>query len=421
MFRTAPVVNEIGINDQKVIAPVVLLIAYYFPPDNEIGAARPFRFFKYLKRLGYECHVITASVQGTNEKDVECIADPLKRDARNGIAWRVEQIGRKFLLRSGLRLHWAFSVFRAGRTFLKQKENEYVVIISSAPPTAVHLAAMGLSVFSKAKWIADFRDPISSVANDMTALQRAFAYCLEWLVLKKSNLVIANTDTMHYFFRDQYHRLEDKTCVLWNGFDPEDVIQTYDLPARRQKILSHVGELYGGRDIRPLLYAVASLIKKGTVAREELIIRQIGPAESNELPDREFLRIAKLEGWLDIRVPVPTKEARIIALESDGLLLIQPQSSVQVPGKLFEYLRLGRPILAYISRSSPVERILCRAGVPFVCIYPDYSLADIEQNIISFLALLTGQATTCSQWFTDNFDASRQTGLLDNLIRSLCI
>ena len=26
--------------------PVVLLIVYHFPPDNEIGGARPFRFYK---------------------------------------------------------------------------------------------------------------------------------------------------------------------------------------------------------------------------------------------------------------------------------------------------------------------------------------------------------------------------------------
>ena len=43
--------------------PHILIVAYYFPPGQEIGGARPYRFYKYLKRMGYECQVITASPQ----------------------------------------------------------------------------------------------------------------------------------------------------------------------------------------------------------------------------------------------------------------------------------------------------------------------------------------------------------------------
>ena len=41
----------------------IIMIAYYFPPDSGIGGIRPFRFYKYLRTLGYECIVITASAQ----------------------------------------------------------------------------------------------------------------------------------------------------------------------------------------------------------------------------------------------------------------------------------------------------------------------------------------------------------------------
>ena len=40
---------------------VVLIFAYHFPPEPEIGAARPGRFYKYLKRMGYDCRIITAA------------------------------------------------------------------------------------------------------------------------------------------------------------------------------------------------------------------------------------------------------------------------------------------------------------------------------------------------------------------------
>ena len=39
----------------------VLIIAYYFPPQNTAGAARPSRFHKYLPEFGYRTQVISAA------------------------------------------------------------------------------------------------------------------------------------------------------------------------------------------------------------------------------------------------------------------------------------------------------------------------------------------------------------------------
>jgi glycosyltransferase involved in cell wall biosynthesis/O-antigen/teichoic acid export membrane protein len=75
--------------------PLVLIIAYHFPPDNAIGGARPHRFYKYLKRLGYECHVITAAQQETDTAaDIQFVADPVRTHPGQGIAWQAERIVR---------------------------------------------------------------------------------------------------------------------------------------------------------------------------------------------------------------------------------------------------------------------------------------------------------------------------------------
>jgi glycosyltransferase involved in cell wall biosynthesis len=400
-------------------SPIVLLIAYHFPPDNEIGAARPYRFYKYLKRLGYECHVLTAAVQESNAADVEYIADPFKVKAHRGIAWQVDRIILKYFWSGGLRIRWSAAAFRAGWLFLKQRKDRDVIILSSAPPVAVHLVAMGLAALSRRNWIADFRDPITNASGYSAFFQRILAPGFARLILRRADFSLANTDAMLNAWRDRYSGLEGKTRVLWNGFDPEDVITTYALPERQPKVLSHVGELYGGRDIRPVLHAAARLIESGRVSHKGIIIRQIGPTEQGELPDKEFLQSAQSEGWLEIREPVPAAEARSMALESDGLLLIQPQTNVQVPAKLFEYLRLGRPIFAYVVRDSPAEHILQQAGVPFECIFPDNTTDEIEQRLLSFIAMLDGRPVSYSRWFADTFDASRQVETLDSLIRSL--
>src|SRR5579863_9277502 len=126
-------------------APLVLLIAYHFPPDNAIGGARPYRFYKYLKRLGYECHVLTAAKQETDAPDIEYVPDPLRVRPRTGIAWQAERVGWKFLLRAELTLGWSAAVFAAGRSFLSHRKNEEITIVSTAPPVGTHLAAMRLA------------------------------------------------------------------------------------------------------------------------------------------------------------------------------------------------------------------------------------------------------------------------------------
>jgi Glycosyltransferase Family 4 len=397
----------------------LLLIAYHFPPDNAIGGARPFRFYKYLKRLGYECHVITAARQEPNAvNDIEYVPDPLRTKPRQGFAWQAERVGWKFLLRAELDLGWSSAAWRAGRSFLNRTKAEKVTILSSAPPVGTHLAAWRLARYSGHAWIADFRDPIHSALGGMAVFQSTVGPPLEHSILKAASVVLANTDAMGEAWAARYPELREKIHVLWNGFDPEDVILPQALPERGCKVLSHVGELYGGRDMRPILYAVERLLERKALARGDVRIVQVGPAEAAELPAPDFLERARAERWLELRPPVSSAEARAVALGSDGLLLIQPHTAVQVPDKLFEYLRMGRPIFAYVVRQSPVERILERAGVPYVCMYPEHSPEEIEQRVLEFRAMLDGRAVAPSAWFEETFEASRQTETLQRLIEA---
>jgi hypothetical protein len=145
-------------------------------------------------------------------------------------------------------------------------------------------------------------------------------------------------------------------------------------------------------------------------------LRLIGPADAGCLPARSLLENAKSEGWLDLRnEKIPKWEADNITSGSDSLLLLQPQSTLQVPGKLFEYLQIGRPILAYLARESPSERILAQSGVPYRCVYPDNSPSELDRVVAEFLALPKANAAT-SPWFEEHFNAEHQTATLYDLI-----
>lgn len=396
------------------VAMTILLIAYHFPPDTSIGGARPYRFRKYLERLGYRVVVVTASPGATG--DVLHAVDPLREKPRAGLAFLAERLGWKFFLRAELRLAWSQAAWRVGRKFLDGHRGP-VTILSTAPPVATHLAAWRLARYSGHSWVADFRDPLYSPDGEKATLPWAGPQ-LERFLLGRAQFVLANTDAMASLWRARYPELSNKIHTLWNGYDPEDLIPLQPAPGGPCRTVSHVGELYGGRDLKPVVYSLGRLLERGLLAPGSVRIRQVGQTEAAEVPPPDFLRLAQAGGWLQIQPRVTPPEARAIALGSDGLLLVQPHSAIQVPGKLFEYLRMGRPILAYIVRDSPVARILENAGVPFESIYPGDTPEAMDAAVLRFMARLDGAAHAPAPWFEENFEASRQAATLARLLET---
>jgi hypothetical protein len=401
---------------------VVLLFAYHYPPENVIGAARPYRFQKYLSRLGYRCEVLTAADQSCCPNScVTYVGDPFAASSRANLAWQAERGVRKLFFPGALGFHWSFLACRAARSLLSPEENAQVTIYSTFPPIGPHLAALSLVRNRRWKWIADFRDPLIHQMSDGRHhwLQSIAQSRLEKTILAKADAVVVSNDGLERRWRSTYPKLGDRISVIWNGYDPEDRIEERQLPERDFQLISHIGALYGGRCISPLLESVSRLVKTGRVARERIRIRLVGPVDRECLPSAKFLEQAKCDGWLEI-IPhqVPQLEARGMAQESNALLLIQPHSTVQVPGKLFEYLRLKRPILAYILPGSPIEEILRRSGANYRCVYADASAEEIDSSLETFVKQKERSSET-NAWFADKFNGRKQAEDLGKLIQSL--
>ena len=78
--------------------------------------------------------------------DVESSGSPGKPSSE-GIRVAAERIGRKLFWGTALKPRWSLSALRVGRSFLKRRGSRQVVILSSAPPAATHLVALGLAAF----------------------------------------------------------------------------------------------------------------------------------------------------------------------------------------------------------------------------------------------------------------------------------
>ena len=401
---------------------LVLIFAYHYPPENAIGGARPFRFAKYLSRLSYTCRVFTAADQsGRDDPNVQYVPDPFVERPRNSLSWQLERAVRKFLLPGDVGVHWSYYAARAARAWIRTHPGAEVTVLSTFPPLGPHLAGWQLARRNGLAWIADCRDPLADDFADQhhTPSQRRFYRWMERAVAQRADAVIANTDAAQVRWLEKFPSLRDKFHLIWNGFDPEERIQPLPVASPDCKTLSHLGELYHGRNAAPILESIARLFVANRLPKGSVRVWLIGPAQAECLPPPEFIQSAQSEGWLDLATErIPQQDARQVAKTCDGFLLLQPGSADQVPAKIFEYLQIGRPILAFVQPNSPTERVLERSGVPYRCVYPG-STPEAVDNIVGDFFDLPTSTVAPSPWFEEHFNAERQTQVLDTIIRSV--
>jgi hypothetical protein len=400
---------------------VVLIFAYHYPPENSIGGERPLRFSKYLSRLGYTCRVFTAADQtGREDPNTEFIADPFFTHPGRNLSWQSERVVRKVFLPGAVGTQWSYHAYRAARRYLRTQPGTSVTIFSTFPPLGPHLAAWQLARSENLRWIADFRDPMRNALLSFNPFQQTVDRWLEQIVVRRADAVIANTDRASARWQKMYPSMMEKVHLIWNGFDPEDRVVPLPGSFGDCRVLSHTGELYGGRSATPILESIARLIATKRLPARRVRVRLVGPMESGALPKQEFLDRARDDGWLELIAEKISKlEALQIARSSDSLLLLQPQSTTQVPGKLFEYLQIGRPILAFVPPDSASQWLLQQSGVSYRCVYPGSAPAAIDDALAEFFSL-PPMAVAANSWFEEHFNVEKQTRILDAIIRSLC-
>jgi hypothetical protein len=411
----------------------LLILAYHFPPENEVGGLRPYRFYKYLPQFGHQCKVVTATPQhGMEFPGVECVPDRVgvlldggpvaqERKSHRTAAVLLEIALRRWVVPGVVGTTWSAAAASACRTILSQHTGEQVTLLSTFPPVGVHVAGLLASPRKRIRWIADFRDPMSFALqfSGKARLARAVLAGLERLVFQRADLILANTEQAAERWRALYPAAAGKIRVLWNGFDPQEDLSAQPLSHPDRKLLVHAGWLYSGRNPNAVLESLRRLRRTAPDRTERTRILLVGPIGAGSGLNQAVVDQGVLEGWIEV-IPrlIPHNEARALTRQAAGNLILQPQSDSQVPGKLFECIRVGRPILALIPRKSSVEWILSRAGVPYCCLYPGDDNAATDAKLLDFLSL-PDTPVQVSTWFVENFSAPAQAQILARWIDSL--
>lgn len=396
----------------------LLLLTYAFPPDIMAGAARPGQLYEYLPRHEIQPIVFASSREYSSSGEPFVFRVP--SGSESSAVSRAATFAHWFMRNCAPyddRQSWAPYAASAAARILQFHGAD--AIYSTSPFLAAHLAGYWLKAKFDLPWIADFQDPV----RDNPFRRRRWIYphdaLLEYAIFRKADRLIANTDTVAAAWRSRYPKWTGKISVLWNSFDPHEQLETPSTPDRTYRILAHVGSLYGGRHPGQILTA----IKRLGIDRSAIRVKLIGPIEAGVVERQvRLFEEMRQSGVLEFEnQPVPRTEALKEIGNADFLLLLdlnEANASLQVPSKLLDYIRAGKPILAYTPRNSPAERILANSEIPYVALDPAAPRPGDDQNVLAFLRG-PRQVHRPSQWFEENFSAATQARIVAKLLEDL--
>ena len=346
----------------------VLIITYYWPPSGGSGVQRWLKFARYLPEYGIDPVIYTPS-----DPEPDVFDDSLMHDVPSGITVVKQPIGepgqwlKRWQRRSsgssageaakpGLIMSWV-----RGNLFIPDPRVGWVkpsvaflsgflqreaidTVITTGPPHSMHLIGLGLKKKEPGlRWIADFRDPwttwgaLDKFRLGARAQQRHLE--LEREVVSTADEVV----TISPFYVRQFgQRFQRTVRLVTNGFDAED-FRDFRPETTERFVIRHVGIVHPEADLEPFLRVFGNWAQDHP--QSELVFTGRVPAALRERVNRDPL----LNRCTSFGTTVPHAELMSLYAQSAALLLVLSgyrDAEGFLPGKLFEYLATGLPVIS---------------------------------------------------------------------------
>lgn len=406
------------------------MIAFHFPPvAMGSGHLRTLGFVRYLPELGWEPHVLSANAAAFPRIDAEnlkLIPDGCRvhrafaLDVRRHLSIRGKYLG--FLAQPDGWASWWPAAVLQGLQLIRRHQID--AIWSTYPIMTAHCIAHTLSRMTGLPWVADFRDPVASSVGAENRFSIASQNRWEQRVAAHASRAVFTTPGAMQNYAALYPRtlLDRGLGVIPNGYDETtfaDLPATIPRQSGQPLLLVHSGTLYpDGRSPLPFFAAMANLKAAGRLAEGD--VRVVFRASGSEAVYEKELRRLGLGRMITFAAPVSNHQALCEQADADALLLFQgDRFNHQIPAKVYEYLRIGRPIFALVGAGGDTAALLRETGG--AQLVPIDDVRAIEQGVADFIqALRAGRAPTAAgsvvQRYSRYQGAVALAGLLDQIV-----
>lgn len=378
----------------------VLIITYYWPPAGGPGVQRWLKFVKYLPEFNIEpivyCPsnanypILDQSLQSEVDPSITILQQPIKEPYKlaqlfskksktisKGII--AEKNKQSLIERLMLFVRGNFFIPDARKNWVKPSVNylsTYILdfnidtIITSGPPHSLHLIGLQLQQKLGVKWIADFRDPWTSIGYHkqlkLTKTSAKKHKNLEYKVLNSANQIIVTSPST----KTEFEQITNQPIsVITNGYDKEEVVVNQ---LDRKFTLSHIGSLLSKRNPEVLWKVLQDLKQEDQDFTNQFQLNLVGSVGEEILQS-----IAKfdLTNSLNNIGYLTHIEAVEYQKKSQLLLLIEIDSEdtkAIIPGKIFEYMVANRPIIAIGPKGADVASIIKDTNTGVFFNYQEY-------------------------------------------------
>ena len=352
----------------------IVVITYYWPPAGGPGVQRWLKFTKFLRGYGYDPLVIVPENPTYPLKDPSLSEEippgisvkrvPIKEPynlARKFSAKETRALSRGIIEQKSPSLMQRLLLYIRGNFFIPDARVGWVkpvvkeageilqsqgieTVITTGPPHSVHLIGKRLKELFEIHWIADFRDPWTTIGyhEQLRLGKRASKKHrqLESDVLQQADQLIVTSYTTKEEFGS---KTSTPVHLITNGYDVA-IAEGEELDKKFS--ISHIGSMLSGRNPEVLWKVLSELVQTEPGIKDDLVINLIGATSNDVLSSIEDFGLGAhvhAEGYMD------HNEAIRVQRRSQLLLLAEidsENSRAIIPGKLFEYLAAKRPILA---------------------------------------------------------------------------
>lgn len=352
----------------------VLIITYYWPPAGGPGVQRWLNFVKYLPNYGIQPIVfipenptyplVDESLVNQLPTNIKIIKEPIiepyswasifsrkktkrissgiipKKDKQSGLERLLLWVRGNFFIPDA-RKYWVRPSVKSIENILEKEAIS--TLITTGPPHSLHLIGLQLKKKYAIKWVADFRDPWTTIGYHnqlkLTKWAQKKHKTLEKSVLDNADTVVVTSKNT----RDEFKVLTRTGInVITNGF----VGEKPEMVLTKKFTLSHIGSLLTDRNPEVLWEVLSEMLVEVDGFKNDLEIQLIGIVGDGV---KESLNSNGLQLYLTEVGYVGHDKVISYQASSQVLLLLEIDAKKTrgiIPGKLFEYLKVKRPILA---------------------------------------------------------------------------
>lgn len=379
-----------------------LIISRSFPPFNRVDVIRVMKFVKYLHSFGWHPIVLTEKLPEGQldaiDKSLEmelpkrlkvfrapCLSlqdvyqffgDHIKRGSYDATDKNLRQVVRSLLVPDPYLL-WSLTGFRMAKKIMKTQKID--VVFTTSPNETTHLIGYRLRKHFACSWIADFRDPWIAKLNRPQRILPLEIYerFLQKKVLFRADRITVAWPGIGRGFFSLYPELKKKISVLSNGYDESDFT---NLKTTQFSVFTtlFVGTLHQALKPESLFLALKKLLEKHPEMRTETQFLMVG--RRDPFVDRLIFQNG-LNGYVKVTKQVSHKKCLEYCLGADILLFCVPDHD-WIPSKIYEYMRVGRPILGVADPESDAFNVIRKnyRGECYASREPD-SIARFIHNI----------------------------------------